>query len=289
MLIHPNIDPVAISLGPIKIHWYGIMYLLAFLAAYVVGSRRASQPHTPIAKHQVEDLIVYSALGVVLGGRVGYVFFYNFDKWLGDPIWLFKVWDGGMSFHGGLLGVILAVVLYARKIKVPFAQVMDFAAPMVPLGLGFGRIGNFIGQELWGRTTDVAWAMRFPADPEKAFRHPSQLYQAFLEGLVLFVIIYWFSAKRRPPMAVSALFLICYGIFRFAVEFVREPDFQLKDELLFGWMTRGQQLSLPMVVLGLVLFAVAYYRKPATAEQPSETPNSKNNNTKAHSKKKKAT
>ncbi len=263
MLKYPEIDAVAFSLGPLKVHWYGIMYLLAFLSAGFIAWRRSQRPDTAVRRNQIEDLVVYGALGVIVGGRCGYVLFYQFERWLDDPLWLLRVWEGGMSFHGGLLGVIAAMALYARKIKQPFFRLMDFVVPMVPLGLGFGRLGNFVGQELWGRVTDLPWGMVFPKDPEQLVRHPSQLYQAFLEGLVLFAIVYWFSAKPRPRGAVSGLFLVFYATFRFSVEFVREPDEHLKDQLVFDWMTRGQLLSLPMLILGLVLLAWAYHRPGA--------------------------
>jgi phosphatidylglycerol:prolipoprotein diacylglycerol transferase len=194
------------------------------------------------------------AFGVILGGRCGYVLFYNFDKWLADPIWLLRIWEGGMSFHGGLLGVLIALAIFARQIRQPFLAVADFVAPLVPVGLGLGRIGNFIGQELWGRQTEVAWGMVFPKDPEQLVRHPSQLYQALLEGLVLFAVLFWFSRRPRAAGLTSGLFLMLYGSFRFAVEFVREPDSHIGYDLL-GWMTRGQLLSVPMVAAGAVLIA----------------------------------
>ncbi len=257
MLQYPDIDPVAFSLGSFKVHWYGIMYLFAFVSAWLVAMHRAKQPGALINKAQVENLITYGAFGVILGGRFGYVVFYNYDYWLTDPLWLFRVWEGGMSFHGGLLGVIVAMMIYAKRIDRSFIGLMDFVAPMVPLGLGFGRLGNFIGQELWGRVTDVPWAIVFPKamDPEGVGRHPSQLYQACLEGLLLFIIVFWFSAKPRPRGAISGIFLIAYGSFRFATEFVREPD---KGVALVGWMTRGQLLCLPMFAVGLGLLIYAY-------------------------------
>jgi phosphatidylglycerol:prolipoprotein diacylglycerol transferase len=236
------------------------MYLLAFCSAWWLASRRAALPFSPVKRNQVDDLIFYGALGVVLGGRCGYVLFYNFDKFLADPLWLFRVWEGGMAFHGGLLGVLLAMTLYARHLKVSAGALWDFVAPIVPLGLGFGRMGNFIGQELWGRVADPAvapWAMLFPKDPAALPRHPSQLYQVGLEGILLFVIIYVFSAKPRPAWSVSGLFLLCYGCFRFIVEFFREPDSHIGFDV-FGWMTRGQLLSLPMIVAGLLLMVFAY-------------------------------
>lgn len=257
MLMHPNIDPVAFSIGPLSVHWYGIMYLLAFATAWWLALQRAKRPDSPLKAKEVEDLIVYGALGVVLGGRIGYVFFYNFGAWLQDPLMLFRVWEGGMSFHGGLLGVVIANVLYCRRIGLKFPELMDFVAVIVAPGLGFGRIGNFIGQELWGRETDVAWGMVFQQDPERLVRHPSQLYQAFLEGIVLFLIVYWFARKPRPRLAISALFVLLYGSFRFMVEFVRQPDAHIQ-ELVFGWMTRGQMLSLPMILVGIGVLIWAY-------------------------------
>lgn len=275
MLQYPDLNPIAftipigpislgdMTIGPFNVHWYGIMYLLAFASAWLIAMHRAKPPTAAVNRAQVENLITYGAFGVILGGRVGYVFFYNFEQWLRDPLWLFRVWEGGMSFHGGLIGVILAMLIYSYRINRPFIAVTDFVAPIVPLGLGFGRLGNFIGQELWGRVSDVPWAMVFPKamDPEGIARHPSQLYQAFLEGLVLFVIVFWFSAKPRPRGAVSGVFLIGYSIFRFAVEFVREPDQGIGFDLL-GWMTRGQLLCVPMFLLGLGLLIYAYAFAP---------------------------
>lgn len=258
MLTYPALDPVAIAIGPLKVHWYGLMYLFAFTAAWLLGTYRAKKlPWSPLQPKEVEDLVFYGALGVVLGARVGYVVFYNFDAFIEDPLWLFRVWEGGMSFHGGLLGVITAMVIYCRKIGQPFLKVMDFVAPLVPLGLFFGRSGNFIGQELWGRPTDGPWGMIFPNDPAQLARHPSQLYEAFLEGVVLFCILFWFSRKSRPTASVASLFLIGYGAFRFSVEFLREPDAHIQFDL-FNWMTRGQILSAPMVAIGLIFFIGAY-------------------------------
>lgn len=258
MLTYPQIDPVALSLGPLKIHWYGLMYLLSFGLAYWLMLYRAKLSKGVWNKDQVSDLIFFGAMGVVAGGRCGYVLFYNFDKFLQDPLWLFQVWEGGMSFHGGLLGVLVACYLFGRKYQKTFFQVTDFGAPMVPVGLFFGRIGNFIGGELWGRTTDVPWGMVFPRAGDLP-RHPSQLYEMFLEGVVLFTILWWFSSRPRPQMAVSALFLMFYGIFRFSVEFVREPDSQIGFALL-GWMTRGQELSLPMIIGGICLLMLALHK-----------------------------
>ena len=259
MLQHPQFDPVAISLGPLKIHWYGLTYLVGFVAGWWLGRLRARNPWSPLNEDQVFDLLFYIALGVILGGRFGYVVFYNFDAFIADPLWLLRVWEGGMSFHGGLLGVMLAMWWYGRKVGSGFWRMADFVAPLVPIGLGAGRIGNFINGELWGKPTDVPWGMVFPQAPDALVRHPSQLYQFALEGVVFFIILWWFSAKPRPRMAVSGLFLVCYGVFRFLVEFVRQPDPQL-GYLAFDWLTMGQVLSFPMIVAGAGLMLIAYRR-----------------------------
>ncbi|WP_062061706.1 prolipoprotein diacylglyceryl transferase [Cellvibrio sp. OA-2007] len=273
MLQYPDLNPIAftllkepisiggMALGPFSVHWYGIMYLLAFASAWLLAMHRAKAPTATVNRSQVENLITYGAFGVILGGRFGYVVFYNFEQWMRDPLWLFRVWEGGMSFHGGLIGVIVAMVIYSYRINRPFVGLMDFVAPIVPLGLGFGRMGNFIGQELWGRVSDAPWAMVFPKamDPAGIARHPSQLYQAFLEGLVLFVIVFWFSAKPRPRGAVSGVFLLGYSTFRFGVEYVREPDLGVA---LIAGMTRGQLLCVPMFLLGVGLLVWAYAFAP---------------------------
>ncbi|AWF82941.1 prolipoprotein diacylglyceryl transferase [Microbulbifer sp. A4B17] len=261
MLTYPEIDPVAFAIGPLKVHWYGLMYLAGFVAAWWLALRRSAKPWSPVIKSEVEDLILYCAIGVVIGGRLGYMFFYNFSQLLEDPISLIRLWEGGMSFHGGLIGVMLATALYARKIGTTFPALIDFVAPLVPIGLGLGRIGNFIGQELWGRETEGPWGMVFPKDPDLLVRHPSQLYQAFLEGLVLFALLWWFSSKPRPRLAVGGMFVMLYGVFRFLVEFVREPDGHIGFDL-FGWMTRGQLLSLPMIIAGIALLVWSYKTQP---------------------------
>jgi len=255
MLSYPDIDPVAIAIGPITVHWYGIMYLIGFAAAWWLGTRRAQQANSGWQEHNIGDLIFYGALGVVLGGRIGYGLFYNFQSYIDSPLSILKVWEGGMSFHGGLIGVAIAMFLYGRRFKKTFFEITDFMIPLVPIGLGAGRIGNFINGELWGHVSDLPFAMS--PGPGMAARHPSQLYEALLEGLVLFIIIWLYSAKLRPRKAVSGLFLLCYGCFRFIVEFARMPDSHL-GFIAFDWLTMGQILSLPMIILGSGLLYWAY-------------------------------
>ncbi len=256
MLTYPDISPVAISLGPVAIHWYGLTYLLGFVAVWVLGRIRARQPGSGWEPEEIADMLFYGALGVILGGRIGYMFFYHFDLLLDDPLVLLRIWQGGMSFHGGMLGVFIAMWLYGRKTGRSFFQVTDFMAPFVPIGLGAGRIGNFINGELWGRPTDLPWGMVFPFVDNQP-RHPSMLYEAFLEGLVLFVILWVYSARPRPVRAVSGMFMLGYGVFRFAVEFVRQPDAHI-GFLAFGWLTEGQVLSAPMILFGIYLLIAAY-------------------------------
>lgn len=269
MLSYPNIDPVAIAIGPVKVHWYGIMYLVGFAAAWWLGNKRASKPDSVFTTEQVSDLIFYGALGAVLGGRFGYVIFYNWATFVQDPLWLFEVWTGGMSFHGGLLGVGVAIWLFARKTGHSYFTIGDFLAPLVPIGLGAGRLGNFIGGELWGRATDAPWGMIFPADRLQLVRHPSQLYQLVLEGIVLFTIVWWFSSKPRPKMSVSGLFIACYGLQRFVIEFFRQPDSHIGFDAM-GWLTRGQILSSPMVVIGIFMMVLAYSQANQQAQQPTQ-------------------
>ena len=261
MLPYPQIDPVAIALGPLKIHWYGLMYLVGIGGAWLLASRRLKDFDPSWSKEKLSDLVFWVAMGVILGGRLGYALFYDLSAYLAEPLKILRVWEGGMSFHGGLIGVMLATWLFGRRNGKSFFQLMDFIAPLVPIGLGAGRIGNFINAELWGKVTDVPWAMVFPnggLDP----RHPSQLYQFALEGVALFVILWLYSRKPRPTMAVSGLFAICYGIFRFIVEFVRVPDAQL-GYLAWNWLTMGQVLCLPMILGGIGLMVWAYRRQAA--------------------------
>ena len=262
MLVHPDFDPVAFSLGPLHVRWYGLMYLLGFLAGWALGRYRVKRPGSGWTAEQMDDLVFYIALGVILGGRIGYILFYNFSSFLHNPLVLFRIWEGGMSFHGGFLGVLLAMVLFARKHQKGFWATIDFVAPLIPPGLFFGRIGNFINGELWGRVTDASWGMVFRQTGDSLPRHPSQLYEAALEGVALFLIVWLFSARPRPTMAVSGVFALSYGVFRFLVEFVRQPDAQL-GYLAFGWLTMGQLLSLPLIAVGTILLMLAYRRKGA--------------------------
>jgi len=248
MLGYPHIDPIAFKIGPLKVHWYGIMYLIAFAAAWFLAWWRARKPNSDWTADQVGDLILYAALGVLVGGRVGYMLFYDFPSFLHNPLILFRVWEGGMSFHGGILGVLFAMWLFGWKVKKSVWDITDFIVPMVPIGLGLGRLGNFINGELWGRVTQVPWAMVFPK-AGSLLRHPSQIYEFLLEGVILFIILWWFSAKPRPRFAISALFLLGYGSFRFFCEFFRQPDPQL-GFIALGWVTMGQLLSTPMILIG---------------------------------------
>jgi len=253
MLIHPQFDPVAISLGPLAVRWYGLMYLIGFVMFIVLGRRRAAQfPERGFSAQSLDDLLFYGVLGVILGGRLGQVIFYEPGYYLLHPLEILAVWKGGMSFHGGFLGVLAAMALYGRKTGRTFFEVTDFIAPLVPLGLAAGRIGNFINGELWGRVADssLPWAMVFPQVDAQP-RHPSQLYQFGLEGLCLFALLWWYSSRPRPTRAVSGMFLIGYGVFRSLAEFFREPDAGV-----FGFsytVSMGQWLSLPMIAYGIYL------------------------------------
>jgi len=265
--VFSQIDPVAFSLGTLSVRWYGLMYLFGFAFAMWLAGRRADAPNSGWTRNEVSDLLFYGFLGVILGGRIGYVLFYNFDLFLADPTYLFKIWTGGMSFHGGLIGVITAMIWFAHKTQRHFFTVADFVAPLIPFGLGVGRIGNFMNGELWGRVTDVPWAIIFPeAGPEP--RHPSQLYQFALEGVVLFIILNLFWRKHPPRGAISGMFLLFYGLFRFLVEFVRQPDSQLG--LYFNEISMGQILSTPMIVAGALMVWAAYKQPRLFGNAPKE-------------------
>jgi len=252
MLNYPEIDPVIFSIGFLKIRWYGLMYLIGFVIAIMLAKIRTKKSWSPIKSSEVDDLIFYCMLGVILGGRLGYVIFYGWHQLISDPLYIFRIMEGGMSFHGGLIGVIAALWLYGRKIDKDMITMMDFVAPIVPLGLGFGRIGNFINGELWGKPTNVAWSFKVNG----VSLHATQLYEAFLEGLVLFLILWIFTDKERPKMQSSAVFLIGYGVFRFFIEFYRVPDAHL-NYLAFGWVTMGQILTAPMIIIGMTMFILA--------------------------------
>lgn len=252
----PVIDPIIFSIGPVALRWYGMMYLIGFLGAMFIANKAADKSGGEWTRDQVSDLLFYGFLGVILGGRIGYVFFYQFDYFLAEPLYLFKIWAGGMSFHGGLLGVIAAVYIFARKTNKSFLRVGDFVVPLVPIGLGMGRLGNFINAELWGRQTDVPWAMVFPTDSLQLPRHPSQLYEFFLEGVVLFAILTVVTRKPRSLGLASGIFLIGYGVFRTIIEFFREPDAHLG--LYFSFISKGQILSIPMILAGMLIIYIGY-------------------------------
>ncbi|HET6604923.1 MAG TPA: prolipoprotein diacylglyceryl transferase [Xanthomonadaceae bacterium] len=285
-----DLDPVALQLGPVSVHWYGIMYMLAFASAWYLGMRRIGQRRLPVDGKAFGDLAFYAFIGVLLGGRLGYILFYGFAAALEDPLSVLRIWQGGMSFHGGLLGVMLAGVVWSMRHRLHVFDTMDFVAPLVPVGVGLGRLGNFINGELWGKPTGGGWGVVFPdALPSEyaglgeaalrqahasgaldAFaRHPTQLYELFLEGVVMFALLWWYSARPRPRYAVSGMFALLYGVFRFAVELLRVPDAHI-GYLAFGWLTMGQLLSLPLVALGLGLLWMsrrAPMVRPATPAQ----------------------
>ena len=257
-MVHPQFDPIAFQVGPLSVHWYGIMYLVGFFVGQYLGIWRASRDlWRNFSPEEVKDLLFYAVVGIILGGRVGYVVFYHFDLFLQDPMYLFRITEGGMSFHGGFLGVMVAVIIFARHKQKSIFAVGDFIAPLVPPGLFFGRFGNFINGELWGRPTEMSWGMVFPQAGDTVLRHPSQLYQMAGEGLMLFILLWWFSTKPRPRIAVTAMFMLLYGILRTAAEFFRQPDAHL-SHLLAGFLTRGMLLSIPMIMVGAALLVFAY-------------------------------
>ena len=285
-----DINPIAFSIGPLAVHWYGIMYLLGFVGAWLLGNARIRQGRLPIGPESFSDLAFYVMLGVIIGGRIGYMLFYTPLSWMvDDPLAIFRVWEGGMAFHGGLLGVLAAGWIWSRRHRIHFFDTVDFVAPLVPIGLGLGRLGNFIGGELWGRRTDLPWGVIFPRSLESIStsrdelyklylagqldneaRHPSQLYEFALEGIVLFTVLWIFSRKPRPRYAVSGLFALLYGSFRFGIEFVREPDVQL-GFIAFDWLTMGQLLSIPLIVVGIVLLWLSR-RSPTLVVAKSDVP-----------------
>jgi phosphatidylglycerol:prolipoprotein diacylglycerol transferase len=296
MIPYPSIDPVLVSIGPFGpvgpflVRWYGLMYVIGFGVGWWLGRRRASQRGSSWTVTDVDDVIFFAALGVIVGGRIGYVLFYAFTDFMRDPVMLFRIWQGGMSFHGGLLGALASVAIFARRRQRNVGDVFDFLAPLPGIGLFAGRVGNFINGELWGKPTDVPWGFtvdpavlhqapaaeahrmceRFAIDPCVLHVHASQLYEGLLEGLVLFMILWVFTAKPRPRLAPSGLFLLFYGVFRFAVEFVRVPD-ENRGYLLFDWVTMGQILSTPMILAGLVLLAIAYRRNQPSGNLQIQT------------------
>ena len=249
MIAYPNINPIALQLGSLKIYWYGIMYVIGFGAAWLLANYRAKHTPKSFTSNQISDLIFYCAIGVILGGRLGYILFYDLPDFITDPSFVFKIWEGGMSFHGAFIGVIIAMYLASRKNKKSFLATTDFICPLVPIGLMLGRIGNFINGELWGKITTVPWGMIFPTGGNLP-RHPSQIYEALLEGLALFLFLWIYSAKPRKTGNVSAMFVIGYGTARIICEFFRKPDVQL-GYIAFNWVTMGQLLSLPMIIIGV--------------------------------------
>jgi phosphatidylglycerol:prolipoprotein diacylglycerol transferase len=282
-----QLDPILIELGPLKVHWYGVMYLLGFAAAWFLGRSRVRAGRLPgVSEQAFGDLMFYAMLGVIFGARIGYILIYDLPSYIADPVQILKIWQGGMSFHGGLAGVLVASLWWARRHKLHVFDVVDFVAPLVPAGLGLGRLGNFINGELWGKYTEAGWGVIFPyAEADLAgldaatlqtmhesgvldqlARHPSQLYQLSLEGIAMFCLLWWFSRRPRPRYAVAGMFALLYGCFRFLVEFVRLPDEQI-GYLAFDWLTMGQVLSLPLVVLGLILLWLSR-RAPTLQPQP---------------------
>ncbi len=280
---YPHIDPIIFSLGPVSVRWYGLAYLVAFALCWWLGNRRAGRPGSGWSREEVADVVFYGAVGAVLGGRIGYTLFYGMDKFLHDPLFVFRVWEGGMSFHGGLLGAVVGVWWFGRRTGRTFLEVADFAAPLVAPGLGLGRLGNFANTELPGRVTDSIFGLVYPCSAEsirqihplcvgewESFaRHPSPLYQALSEGIVLFALVWWFSSKPRPLGAVSGVFLVGYGTLRFTTEFFRMPDPQL-GFVAMHWLTMGQLLSLPMIFAGILLVLFGRYLTPGRSAQQTQ-------------------
>lgn len=252
MILLPSFDPVAFALGPVEVRWYGLSYLIGVAAAILLGRRRAVRDDSPIPPAGVIDAVALVAIATIIGGRLGYALFYQFEYYAVNPVEIIKVWRGGMSFHGGVIGAAIGIWAYARRSGVKLLRVSDFLAPLSAVGLFFGRVANFVNQELWGRETDLPWSVVFPADPAQLARHPSQLYEAALEGIVLFAVLWAFSMRRRPVGSTSGLFLVLYGVFRFVVEFTREPDAHLQF-IFWNWATMGQLLSVPLIAIGLCL------------------------------------
>ena len=266
----PNISPVFIEIGPLQFRWYGLMYLIGLTAAYFLIRRRVALKGIPMAKEQIYDMVVWAALGVFIGGRLGYTLFYNFEYYSQHPLKIVAVWEGGMSFHGGLLGTIIALLWFSARVRVPVYTIADLAAAVTPIGLGFGRLGNFINGELYGRPTDVEWCMVFPSGGP-ACRHPSQLYEAGLEGALLFTVLWLIGRKATPPGTLFWSFITGYGMCRVVVELFREPDAHIG--LLFGSFSMGQILSLPMIVAGVFMLSLGYQRQAlARRANPSPTP-----------------
>lgn len=276
-LTFPKFDPIVFSIGSLSLHWYGLMYLFGLMGAFLLANYRISKKQTVITKKQLENLLFWGFIGLFLGGRLGYVFFYNFEAFMQRPFILLEVWNGGMSFHGGLIGALIVMLIFAHYYRYPFFLVSDFIAPLIPIGLMFGRLGNFINGELWGRVTYSALGMLFPTSRAEDAqyvvdhpnylslyeqnngilpRYPSQLAELFFEGFILFIILNFFIRKARPMASVSGLFLFFYGIFRFIIEYIRQPDEQLG--LFFNFISMGQILSLPMILFGFFIFIYAY-------------------------------
>ena len=280
---YPDIDPVIVSLGPLAVRWYGLAYVVAFLVCWWLGNRQVERGFWGWTRAQVSDLVFYGFIGAVIGGRIGYQIFYSFEPFLRDPLVLFRIWDGGMSFHGGLLGAIAAMAWFARRVQRSFWAVADFLAPLVPIGLGLGRLGNFVNTELPGRVTEVSWGLVYPCNAgairginvmctgawESFARHPSPLYQAFAEGVVLFALVWWVAARPRPAGVISGTFLTGYGLLRFVTEYFREPDGHM-GYIAFDWLTMGQVLSLPMAIVGMLIILWAMRRSPV--DQPGKQP-----------------